>query len=277
MASTHENLGSELTRRIIAAGIAVHREFGPGLDETDCERALHLELLTMGIEHEYQVPLPLTYKGAKLECGYRMDVVVGGCLLLELKAVEKLHPLHEAQLITYLKLANLKLGLLMNFGSLVLRDGIVRRASSLSKDCSSRVPISASQATDDLSYEIIDAALEVQHLLGSGLLRSAYEAALAHEIRLRGFKVEQKLPINLLYREKLIPSSKELPMIVEDRFMVGCVCAKKIEPIHLARQRSFLKAARVEEGLCLNFHAHSMAAEIRRFSIQTKPGNTARD
>jgi len=270
MATKHENLGSDLTGQVIAAAIAVHREFGPGLDEADYERALHLELLSRGIEHECQVILPLIYKGTKLDCGYRMDLVVEGWLLLELKAVEKLHLLHEAQLITYLRLAKLKLGLLMNFGSLVLRDGIVRRANSLSQGDLSRVHSNATDALDNLSYEIIDAALEVQHLLGPGLLRSAYETALAHEIKLRGLKVEQKLPANFIYREQLIPSSKELPMVVEDRFMVACVCAKKIEPIHLARQRSLLKVAKLEDGICLNFQAASMITEIKRLVVPSK-------
>jgi GxxExxY protein len=271
MKTQYENLGSDLTGQVIGAAIAVHREFGPGLDEADYERALHLELLAMDIEHECQVPLPLIYKGTKLDCGYRMDLVVAGWLLLELKAVEKLHPLHEAQLLTYLRLSRLKLGLLMNFGSLVLRDGIVRRANSSSPMPTPRIPTSTSEAMDDLSYEVIDAALEVQNLLGHGLLRSAYEAALAHEMKLRGLRIEQRLPANLLYREQLIPSAKEIPLVVEGRLMIACVCAQKIEPIHLARQRSLLKAARIEEGICFNFHAESMAAEVKRFSLPSKP------
>ncbi len=176
MKTLHEDLGSELTKRVIAAAIAVHREFGPGMDEADYERALHLELAAMGIEHECQVPLPLIDKGTKLDCGYRMDLVVAGWLLLELKAVEKLHPLHEAQLITYLRLARLKLGLLMNFGSLVLRDGIVRRANSSARESKLYAPGAEFQSMDELSREVMDAAFEVQHVLGTGLLRSAYEA-----------------------------------------------------------------------------------------------------
>lgn len=171
MKTNHEDLGSELTKQVIAAAIAVHREFGPGLDEADYERALHLELLAMGIEHQCQVPLPLLYKNTKLDCGYRMDILVAGWLLLELKAVEKLHPLHEAQLITYLRLAKLKLGLIMNFGSLFLRDGILRRANSSAPKSRLYAPREAFQAMDDLSREAMDAAFEVQHLLVTGLLR----------------------------------------------------------------------------------------------------------
>jgi GxxExxY protein len=201
MKTNHDDLGSELTKQVIAAAIAVHREFGSGLDEADYERALHLELLAMGIEHQCQVPLPLFYKNTKLDCGYRMDVLVAGWLLLELKAVEKLHSLHEAQLITYLRLAHLKFGLIMNFGSLFHRDGILRRANSSPPMSRPYAPREAFQAMDALSREVMDAAFEVQHLLGTGLLRSAYVAALEHELTRRGLKVEQRLPVNLLYRE----------------------------------------------------------------------------
>jgi GxxExxY protein len=265
---SHENLGSHLTGQVIAAAIAVHREFGPGLDEADYEHALHLELIAMGIEHECQVPLPLIYKGANLDCGYRIDLVVAGQLLLELKSVEKLHPLHEAQLITYLRLAQLKLGLLMNFGNLVLRDGIVRRANSSMKAPKNRISRSTSAAIDELSHEVIDATIEVQHILGTGLLRSVYEAALAHEIKLRGLKVEQRLPAKVIYREQIIASTKQIPLVIEDRLMVAIVCTKKLDPIHIARQRSLLKATPVEEGLCFNFHAISMAAEVKCLSKQ---------
>ena len=224
----------------------------------------------MGIEHDCQVPLPLIYKGANLDCGYRMDLVVAGQLLLELKSVEKVHPLHEAQLLTYLRLAQIKLGLLMNFGNLVLRDGIVRRANSASRVLKSRNSKTAKTVMDDLSHEVIDAAIEVQHILGTGLLRSAYEAALAHEIQLRGLKVEQRLPASVIYREQLITSTKQIPLVIEGRLMVATVCAKKLDPIHLARQRSLLKAAQIENGLCFNFHAISMAAEAKCFSTQFK-------
>jgi GxxExxY protein len=264
MTPRHENLGSDLTARVIAAAIAVHREFGPGLDEADYEQALHLELVAMGIEHECQVALPLIYKGTQLDCGYRMDLVVAGQVLLELKTVEKLHPLHEAQLMTYLRLSRLKLGLLMNFGSLMLRDGIARRANSATKLPNPRSPRTASPAMDKLSHAVIGAALEVQHILGQGLLRSAYEAALVHEIRLRGLKVEQRVPTTLVYRQQRILSSKEIPLLVEGILMVNCVCVKKLEPVHLARQRSLLKAANMDTGICLNFHAESMATEIKR-------------
>ena len=87
MKTTHEDLGSDLSGHLIASAIAVHREFGPGVNEEDYERALSIELRSRGIEHECQVPLPLIYKGTHLDCGYRMDIVIAGRLLVELKAV----------------------------------------------------------------------------------------------------------------------------------------------------------------------------------------------
>ena len=267
----HENLGGELSGQLIAAAIAVHREFGPGVDEPDYERALSLELTARGIEHECQVGLPLIYKEAHLDCGYRIDLIVARQLLIELKAVEKLHPVHEAQLITYLRLSRLKLGLLINFAEMMLRDGILRRANSHVPALRQHNQLAIDTTFDPLSHEVINAAIEVQHVLGPGLLRSAYEAALAHELKLRGMKIAQRLPVNLVYREQLIPIEKEIPMVVEGSLMVACVCTKEVEPIHLARQRSLLKVSDIEAGLCFNFHSDSMATEIKRINRSYRP------
>lgn len=268
--SPHPDLGGDLTKLVIGAAIAVHRSLGPGLDEADYERALHLELAALDMEHECQVPLPLSYKDEKLDCGYRMDLVIPGRLLLELKAVEKLHPLHEAQLLTYLRLSASPLGLLMNFNTLVLRDGIVRRAHSVKPTERQYIETPPSMEFDALSREVLAAALEVQHELGHGLLRSAYEACLARELSLRGIQTQVKLPANLIYRDQLIPSRKEVPMVVENSLMVACHCVKELSTLQLARDRSLLKAAGVETGLCLNFHSGSLTTEIRRIRAHGK-------
>ncbi|HBC07198.1 MAG TPA: GxxExxY protein [Rhodospirillaceae bacterium] len=115
-----------LTEKVIGLAIEVHRHLGPGLLESAYEECLCFELKANSIEHDRQVPLPVTYKSAKLECGYRMDAVVEGELVIELKTVDRLLPIHEAQLLTYLKLSGLKTGLLLNFNSSVLKDGIRR-------------------------------------------------------------------------------------------------------------------------------------------------------
>lgn len=99
---------------------------GPGLLESAYERCLSFELLCAGIYHEMQKELPIDYKGTKLDCGYRLDLLVDGTLIVELKAVDKLLPIHEAQILTYMKLAGVKTGLLMNFNVTRLKDGIKR-------------------------------------------------------------------------------------------------------------------------------------------------------
>lgn len=262
--SKHPDLGGDLTKIVIGAAIAVHKVIGPGLDEADYERALHLELLKLGVEHECQVPLPLIYKSVHLDCGYRMDLVVAGRLLLELKVVDKLHPLHEAQLLTYLRLSKMALGLLMNFNVLMLRDGIVRRANTIHSSSGPLTSMPPPHKFDALSEEVLAAAREVQHILGTGLLRSAYEACLAHELTLRGIKVERGLPANLLYREQIIPSKKQIPLLVDDRLMIACHCVNELNQLQLARDRSLVKAAGAEVGLSINFHSESLTTEIRR-------------
>jgi GxxExxY protein len=121
----------EITECVIGAAIEVHRALGPGLLESIYEASLAHELRLRGIEHEVQVPLPLSYKGLRLDhCNFRLDVVVAGRVVVEIKAIEKLLAVHEAQLLSYLKLSGLKLGLLINFNVPVLKDGIKRRALS---------------------------------------------------------------------------------------------------------------------------------------------------
>jgi GxxExxY protein len=115
-----------LSEQIIGFAIEVHRGLGPGLLESAYEECLCFELKTAGLPFARQVPLPVVYKSVKLDCGYRMDIVVDRRLVIELKTVERLLPVHDAQLLTYLKLGGLRTGLLLNFHSPVLREGIKR-------------------------------------------------------------------------------------------------------------------------------------------------------
>jgi GxxExxY protein len=117
----------ELTKKIIGAAIEVHRELGPGLLESTYEECLCYELRKRGIGFQRQVALPVVYKEVCLDCGYRLDILVENAVVLELKAVEKLEAVHEAQLLTDLRLSKMKVGLLMNFNVPVLKDGIIRR------------------------------------------------------------------------------------------------------------------------------------------------------
>jgi GxxExxY protein len=122
-----DDLKDPLTSSIIGAAIEVHRALGPGLLESAYEECLCHEFTLRNLMFRRQVDLPVVYKGVKLDCGYRIDLVVDGLVLIELKAIDKIHPIHEAQLLTYMRLANLSTGLLLNFNVPVLKNGIIRR------------------------------------------------------------------------------------------------------------------------------------------------------
>jgi GxxExxY protein len=119
---------NELTGRVIGAAIEVHRHLGPGLLESAYEQCLTFELGAQGIAFERQVPLPLKYRGHYLDCGYIMDLVVERQLIIELKSVEQLLPIHEAQVLTYLRLSHHPLALLFNFNTVLLKHGLRRFA-----------------------------------------------------------------------------------------------------------------------------------------------------
>ncbi len=117
----------ELTGQIVGAAIEVHRELGPGLLESAYQACLAREFALRHIPFEREKPLPVEYKGVRIDCGYRLDFVVGDKVIVEVKAVDEIHPVHEAQLLTYLRLTGYPVGLLINFNVLVLKDGIRRR------------------------------------------------------------------------------------------------------------------------------------------------------
>jgi GxxExxY protein len=118
---------ADLTSEIIAAAICVHRELGPGLLESAYQVSMCHELTLRHVPFRSQLELPVEYKGVRLDCGYRIDLLVDNRVLVELKSVERILSVHEAQLITYLRLSGIRVGLLINFNVPVLRRGIVRR------------------------------------------------------------------------------------------------------------------------------------------------------
>jgi GxxExxY protein len=118
---------NELTYQTIGAAIEVHRMLGPGLLESSYRECLCRELSLRGISFRREYGLPVEYKGVRLNCGYRIDVLVADQIVVEIKAVEALAAVHDAQLLTYLRLGGWKVGLLMNFNVVVLKDGIHRR------------------------------------------------------------------------------------------------------------------------------------------------------
>ncbi|MBM4296417.1 MAG: GxxExxY protein [Deltaproteobacteria bacterium] len=123
---SHNQMRDPLTEKIIGCAIEVHRELGPGLLESAYEQCLARELSLNDVPFRLQVPIPVKYKGLLLDCGYRIDLLVDDQVILELKSIDKLLALHEAQLLTYMKLATISRGLLINFNVKRLVDGIRR-------------------------------------------------------------------------------------------------------------------------------------------------------
>ena len=119
-------LFEDITRVIIGCAIDVHKELGPGLLESAYEECLYYELQKAGLKVEKQKAIPVVYKEIKLDCGYRADIIVENKIVIELKTVDEFNPVHEAQILTYLNFADKKLGLLINFNVLRLKDGIKR-------------------------------------------------------------------------------------------------------------------------------------------------------
>jgi len=120
---------NKITERIIGAAIAVHQALGPGLLESAYEACLAFELRQRGLKVEQQKPVPVVYRDVKLDCGYRLDLLVEDCVIVEIKSVDHLAAIHEAQLLSYLKLTGCKIGLLINFNVKMLMSGIKRVVS----------------------------------------------------------------------------------------------------------------------------------------------------
>ena len=126
--SAHVN---NLTSEIIAAAIEVHKHLGPGLLESAYQQCLAREMAIRTIPYRYELPLPLEYKGLRMKCGYRIDFLVADAVVVEIKSVEAIAPVHYAQLLTYLRIGGWKVGLLINFNVLVLKNGIRRKVLAL--------------------------------------------------------------------------------------------------------------------------------------------------
>ena len=122
---------NDLTKRIIGAAISVHKELGPGLLESTYEACLAYELAEREMKFERQKNVPIIYRSIRLDCGYRVDLLVEGKVIVEIKAIERLEPIHEAQLLSYLKLSGCKVGLLINFNVKILKSGIRRFVNEL--------------------------------------------------------------------------------------------------------------------------------------------------
>lgn len=128
---------NKITERIIGACIEIHRQMGPGLLESAYEECLCHELTSAGLKFERQKPLPVSCKGVKLDCGYRLDLIVEAQVIVELITVDEIQPIHDAQLLTYLKLSGVSVGLLINFNVPVLKQGVKRIVNNFQEDSAS--------------------------------------------------------------------------------------------------------------------------------------------
>ena len=122
---------NELSYAVVGAAMKVHRELGPGLLEKAYQECLYYEISQLGLKVEKEIAMPLTYQGVQLECGFRMDMLVEGRLVIETKAVSEINDIHLAQLLSYLKQGNYRLGLLINFNTILLKNGIRRVVNGL--------------------------------------------------------------------------------------------------------------------------------------------------
>ncbi len=279
---------NEWTREIIGAAIEVHRELGPGKPEAAYEGALAHELTLRGIPHQTQKPVPVVYKGVKLECGYRLDLLVADTVVGEVKSVEVVIPVHRAQVLTYLKLGPWKLALLFNFNVAVLKEGIERLVLGLEEEgetadlrttpkntmSNSSEPPALQAAThsgdveaERLAHRTIAAAMEVHRELGPGLLPSAYEACLCHELRLRGIAFERKQPLALNYKGHPLPEADEIALLVGGKVVVKPCALSAIRPVHEAELLSQLRLGKWRLGLLFNFNTVQLADGIRRMVL----------
>ena len=117
---------NEITQKIIGCAIEVHKNLGPGLLESAYKECLAFDLTKAGLSIKRQQPVPVVYKDIKLDCGYRIDILVEKCVVIELKVVDEFNPVHQAQILTYMKFSDMKVGLLINFNVTVLKNGIRR-------------------------------------------------------------------------------------------------------------------------------------------------------
>ncbi|MCL4207425.1 MAG: GxxExxY protein [Pirellulaceae bacterium] len=260
-----------LSYRVIGAAIAVHRELGPGLEESDYEMALSAELTASAIPFQSQQPIPVVYKGVHLEAGFRVDVFVDRALVVELKAVDSLHPVHEAQLLTYLRLSYRQLGLLINFDVPVLKDGVLRRVMGLVEDGVQVVPaqpivepFSLEAVSDDLTFDVIQAAIEVHRHLGPGLLQSVYHECLCYELSLRRLPFQRKACVPLRFRDVALPKPVEIDVVVAGELPLSIVSVAGITPLLEARLLGRLRNGCWRQGLLLNFSEKTLGAGVRR-------------
>ena len=254
---------SLLTGAVIGAAIEVHRKLGPGADEPAYETALSSKLFKLGIAHECQKPLMVIYKNVVLDCGYRMDILVERRLPLELKAVETLGPIQDAQILTYMRLGPFDLGLLLNFEVVALKDGIRRRVLSRTRRGFGESTIEELDP-DPVVTKLLRSAVEVYQTMGRGLLRSCYEECLCYELATRGVPFQRKFKVPLRFEETELGYSAELPLVVAGQFPVICLSVAVLTYLHEAILKARLRQTGMKVGYLINFNSSDLGLGVRR-------------
>lgn len=258
---------NEITHQIIGAAIEVHRAIGPGQDEVLYEDALEIALQSRGLRFRRQPPLPVHYKGVKLDCGFRPDFVVEDTVVAEGKAVELVHPVFEAQVRTYQRLGGWPLGLLLNFNVPVMKEGISRfivDAAEFRDGQGSSTDSGKTQRQDGLLEAIIGAAIEVHRMVGTGLLNSVYSACLQHELSHSGLTFETGRRVDALFQGTKLNHRGELGLVVEGKVLVAVLSLQMVLPVHEAQVRSRMHLGRLPAGLVLNFHSKRLVDDLQR-------------
>jgi GxxExxY protein len=284
---------NEITHEIIGAAIEVHRELGPGKPEAAYERALAREITLRGLAIRVQRPVPVVYKGVKLECGFRLDVLVSNTVVVEVKSAEEIVPIHRAQTLTYLKLGGWKLALLLNFNVAILKEGIERLVLGLEEEWGESIVAartaskagprnrstlpslhsaadSGDREAEQLACAIIASAIEVHRELGPGLLPSAYAACLCHELHLRRLSFERKRPLALSYKGAPLDELDEVELLVGGRVVVNPRALTEVQPVHEARLLSQLRLGGWKLGLLINFNTVALREGLRRLVMSRK-------
>ena len=256
----------ELTEPIIAAAIEVHRGLGPGQPEKAYQRAIRMVLLERGIFCENEMAVPIKYSGLELDCGYRLDLLVGGSVAVELKCVEALLPVHTAQMLTYLRLGGWQIGLLLNFRVALLRQGIRRFVFEPVLDRSSIDfhPIIPGHAAmrEPFATELLAACQLVHSRLEPGLLASAYEACLLHELSQRGIPAHSHVEVPLCFQNRPLAVNGVLALLVGGRLPVDLHSVERITPLQIDEFQSLLRHGNWPIGISLNSNVADFADGI---------------
>lgn len=258
----------QLSGLVIGAAISVHRDLGPGVVEVAYEAALALKLQTLGIAHACQVPLAIRYRGTLLDCGYRYDLLVESRLPIELKAVEQILPIHQAQLLTYLRLGAHPLGLLINFDVPVLKDGIQRMALTRLPPASTQPPGDDIERENPITAEILSSAAEVYRVLGPGLLRSAYEECLCHELKLRHISHVRQRLLPLHFEGHDLAQNASLPLLVDGTVPVVCLSTSHSTRLDECRLLARLRQTGWPYGLLINFNSPTLRQGVSRIALR---------